>query len=40
MMTLNDILRKYTGEYKIHKSQEKINHKMNMNVINLFAKNE
>ena len=27
-------------DYKIHKSQEKINHLMYMDVIKLFAKNE
>ena len=40
MMALNHILRKYTGGYKLHKSQEKINHRMFMDDIKLFAKNE
>ena len=40
MMPLNHILRKCTDGYKLHKSQEKINHLMHMDDINLFAKNE
>ena len=39
-MPLNPILRKYIGIYKIHKSQEKIKHLNDMDVIKLFAKNE
>ena len=34
------ILRKSTKGYKLHKSQEKINHLMYMDDIKLFAKNE
>ena len=40
MMPLNHILKKCTGGYKLHKSQEKINHLMNMDDIKLFAKNK
>ena len=40
MMPLNHILWKYTGSYKLTKSQEKINHLMYMDNIKLFAKNE
>ena len=40
MMPLNHILRKYTAGYKLSRSQEKINHRMYMNDIRLFAKNE
>ena len=40
MMPLNHILRKYTGGYELHKSQEKINHLIYMDNIKLFAKNE
>ena len=40
MMSLNHILRKCTGGYKIHKLQEKFNHFMYMDDIKLFAKNE
>ena len=40
MMPLNHILRKCTAEYKLSKSQEKINHLMYMDDIKLFAKNE
>ena len=40
MMQLNNILRKCTGEYKLSKSLEKINHLMYMNDIKLFAKNK
>ena len=39
MMPLNHILRKCTAEYKLSRSQEKINHLMYMD-IKLFAKNE
>ena len=38
MMPLNPILRKCTGRYKLHKSQEKINPLMCMNDIKLLAK--
>ena len=38
MMPLNHILRKCTPEYKLTKSQEKINHLMYMDDIKLFAK--
>ena len=31
-------LRKFTGGYKLHKSQEKINYLMNMDDIKMFAK--
>ena len=37
MMPLNNIPRKITGEYKLSKSQEKINH---IDDIKLFGKNE
>ena len=40
MMSLNHILRKGTGGYKLTKSQEKINHLMYMDDIKLFTKNE
>ena len=40
MRSLNHILRKCTGQYKFHKSQEKINHLMYMDDIKLFVKNE
>ena len=40
MMPLNHILRKCAAESKISRSQEKINHLMNMDDIKLFAKNE
>ena len=39
-MPLNYILRKCTRGYKLHKSQEKINHLMYIDNIKLFAKNE
>ena len=40
MQPLNYILRKYTGDCKFTKSQEKINHQIYMDEINTFAKNE
>ena len=40
MMLLNHILRKCTAKYKLSRSQEKINHLMYMDDIQLFAKNE
>ena len=40
MIPLNHKLRKCTGEYKLTRSQGKINHLMNMDEIKLFAKNE
>ena len=40
MMPLNHILGKCTAAYKLSRSQEKINHLMNMDDIKLFAKNE
>ena len=40
MMTLNHILRKFTAEYKLIKSKEKMSHLMYMDDIKLFAKNE
>ena len=40
MMPLNHILRKCTAGYKLSRSQEKINHLMNMDDIKLFAKKE
>ena len=40
MVLLIQILRKCAGRYKLHKSQEEINHLMNMDDIKLFAKNE
>ena len=40
MMSLNQIFRKCTIEYKFYKSQEMINHLMYMDDIKLFAKNE
>ena len=39
MMPLNHILRKCAAGYKLSRSQEKINHLMNMDDIKLFAKN-
>ena len=40
IMPLHHILVKCTAEYKLSKSQEKINHLMYMDDIKLFAKNE
>ena len=40
MMPLSYVQRKCTGGYKLHKSQEKINHLMYMDDIKLFAMNE
>ena len=40
MMTLNHILRKCIGGYKLIELQEKNNHLIYMNDIKLFAKNE
>ena len=40
MMPLNYILWKCTAEYKMSRSQEKVNHLMYMDDIKLFAKNE
>ena len=40
MMPFNHILRRCTAEYKLSKSQEKINHLMYMDDIKLFTKNE
>ena len=40
MKLLNGILRKCTGEYKFHKSQEKFNHFVCMDNTKVFAKNE
>ena len=40
IIPLNHTLRKYKDEYKLCKSQEKINHLMNQNEIKLFVKNE
>ena len=40
MMPLSHILKKCTAEYKLSKSQEKINYLMYMDDIKLFAKNE
>ena len=40
MIPLNHFLRKFTGGYKLGKSQEKINHLKYMDDIKLFAKNE
>ena len=40
IMPLNNILMKHTGGYKLHKSQEKIEHLMYMDDIEQFAKNE
>ena len=40
MMPVNHIHRKCTGVYKLHKSQEKINHLVYMDDIKLFAENE
>ena len=39
-MLLKHILRKFTGRFKLNKSQEKTNHLMYMDDIKLFAKNE
>ena len=39
-MTLNHLLRKYTGGYTFNKLQEKINHLIYMNTIKMFRKNE
>ena len=39
-MPLNHVLRKCTGGYKFTKSQEKINHQMNMDDIEQFVKKE
>ena len=38
MLPLNYILKKYSGGYKLHNLQEKINHLMKMDNIILFAK--
>ena len=38
MMPLNHIIRKFTAEYKLSRSQEKINHQMYMEDIKLLAK--
>ena len=40
MIPLNHIFMKYTAGYKLSKSQEKIDHLMNMDDIKLFVKNE
>ena len=40
MMPLNLKLRKFTGVYKLSKSQKKINHRMYMDGVKLFAQNE
>ena len=40
MMPLNHPLCKYTAAYKLSKSQEKINHLMNMDDIKLLVKNK
>ena len=40
MMPLNHILRKCTAGYKLSRPQEKINHLMYIDVINLPAKNK
>ena len=40
MMPLNHIIRKFTAGYKLSRSQEKIKHRMYMDDIKLFAKNE
>ena len=40
MMPLNHILKKYSDEHKLHKSQENINHLIYMDDIKLFTKNE
>ena len=40
MMPLSHVLRKCSGEYKLNKSQEKINHLKYMDDIKLFAKNK
>ena len=40
IMSLNHTARKCTGRYKLHKSQEKINHLIYMDDIKLFAQNE
>ena len=39
-ISLNYILRKCTAWYKLSRSQEKINHLMYLDIINLFAKSE
>ena len=39
-MPLSHVLKKCTGGYKLHKSQEKINHLMYMDDIKVFAKKE
>ena len=39
MMLLNNILRKNTDGYELHKSQEKINHLEDMEDIKLFVEN-
>ena len=40
MMSLNHIFRIYTGGCKLHKSQEKMNHLIYLNDINMLAKTE
>ena len=40
MMPLSHMLRKWTGGLKFHKSQEKINHRMYMDIIKQFVKNQ
>ena len=40
MMSLNHILRKCTGGYRLHNPQEKIDHLMDMDNIKQFAENE
>ena len=40
IMLLNHVLRKFTDDYKLTKSKEKINHQMYMDDIKLFVKNE
>ena len=40
MMSLNYLLREYTAEYRLRKSQENINHLMSMDDMKLFARNE
>ena len=40
LMSLNHVLRKCTAEYKLSRSQKKVNHLMYMDDIKLFAKNE
>ena len=39
MIPLNHIFKKSTGEYRLTKSQEKINHRMYIDDIKVFAKN-